>query len=87
MAYLRLISQRLVMTILTLWGLATLVFLMIKLIPGDEAQVAAGPGASPEQVAAVADVQPLTLSTAASPRRQSLRTPGLYVRKTRSGLA
>lgn len=54
MAYLRLISQRLVMTTLTLWGLATLVFLMIKLIPGDEAQVAAGPGASQEQVAAVA---------------------------------
>jgi len=54
MAYLRLISQRLVMTVLTLWGLGTLVFIMIKLIPGDEAQVAAGPGASPEQVAAVA---------------------------------
>ncbi|MET3898915.1 dipeptide transport system permease protein [Devosia sp. UYZn731] len=54
MAYLRLISQRLVMTVLTLWGLATLVFVMIKLIPGDEAQVAAGPGASPEQVASVA---------------------------------
>lgn len=53
MNYLRLVGQRLVMMVLTLWGLATLVFIMIKLIPGDEAQVAAGPGASPEQVAAV----------------------------------
>ncbi|WP_055045675.1 ABC transporter permease [Devosia sp. A16] len=54
MSYLRLVGQRLVMMVLTLWGLATLVFVMIKLIPGDEAQVAAGPGASQEQVAAVA---------------------------------
>lgn len=29
------------MMLLTLWGLATLVFLMIKLIPGDEGQMAA----------------------------------------------
>jgi len=42
------------MSVLTLWGLATLVFVMIKLIPGDEAQIAAGPGASAEQVAIVA---------------------------------
>ncbi|WEK51605.1 MAG: ABC transporter permease [Candidatus Kaistia colombiensis] len=54
MSYLRLIGQRLVMLVLTLWGLATLVFFMVKLIPGDEAQIAAGPGASPAQVAAVA---------------------------------
>ncbi len=54
MSYLRLIGQRLIMTVLTLWGLASLVFIMIKLLPGDEAQVAAGPGASQEQVAAVA---------------------------------
>lgn len=53
MAYLRLIGQRLVMTVLTLWGLASLVFVMIKLLPGNEAQVAAGPGASTEQVALV----------------------------------
>lgn len=53
MSYLRLIGRRLVMMVLTLLGLATLVFIMIKLIPGDEAQVAAGPGASQEQVAAV----------------------------------
>ncbi len=55
MAYLRLIGQRLVMTILTLWGLASLVFIMIKLLPGNEAQVAAGPGASAAQVALVAE--------------------------------
>lgn len=53
MQYLRLVGRRLLMMILTLWGLATLVFIMIKLLPGDEAQVAAGPGASAEQVAAV----------------------------------
>lgn len=53
MSYLRLVGRRLAMMVLTLWGLATLVFIMIKLIPGDEAQVAAGPGASAEQVAAV----------------------------------
>lgn len=55
MLYLRLIAQRLVITVLTLWGLATMVFFMVKLIPGDEAQVAAGLGASPDQVAAVAE--------------------------------
>lgn len=44
---------RLGMTILTLWGLATLVFLMVKLIPGDEAQMAAGADASVEQVEAM----------------------------------
>jgi peptide/nickel transport system permease protein len=54
MSYLRLVGQRLLMLVLTLWGLATLVFFMVKLIPGDEAQIAAGPGASPAQVAAVA---------------------------------
>src|SRR6218665_502912 len=53
-SYLRLVGRWLVMMVLTLWGLAALVFTMIKLIPGDEAQVAAGPGASQEQVAAVA---------------------------------
>jgi peptide/nickel transport system permease protein len=54
MLYLRFIGQRLVITLLTLWGLATLVFFMVKLIPGDEAQVAAGAGATSEQVAIVA---------------------------------
>lgn len=41
------------MMLLTLWGLATLVFVMIKLIPGDEAQMAAGADASAEQIEAV----------------------------------
>lgn len=36
-----------------LLGLASLVFAMIKVIPGDQAQVIAGEGASPEQVEAV----------------------------------
>lgn len=35
------------------WGIATLVFLMIKAIPGDEAQAAAGDTATPAQVEAV----------------------------------
>ncbi len=51
MQRLRLVARRLAFLALTLWGLATLVFLMMKIIPGNEAQVAAGPGASPEQVA------------------------------------
>jgi dipeptide transport system permease protein len=54
MAYLRLIGNRLLMMILTLWGLATVVFMMIKLIPGDEAQIAAGPDATDAQVKIVA---------------------------------
>lgn len=50
MVYLRLVGQRLLLTLLTLWGLATIVFFMVKMIPGDEAQVAAGPGATQAQV-------------------------------------
>ncbi|SMG58113.1 ABC transporter permease [Paraburkholderia susongensis] len=46
-------ARRLVSTVLTLLGLVTLVFAMTKAIPGDEAQVAAGPEASPAQVEAV----------------------------------
>jgi peptide/nickel transport system permease protein len=42
--------RRLALTLLTLCGLATLVFIMIKLLPGDEAQIAAGADASPAQV-------------------------------------
>lgn len=45
--------KRLGLTVLTLWGLATLVFLMIKLMPGDEAQMAAGADASAAQVEAM----------------------------------
>jgi peptide/nickel transport system permease protein len=50
---LRFVARRLGLTLLTLWSLASLVFLMIKAIPGDEAQVAAGPDASLAQVEAV----------------------------------
>lgn len=45
--------RRLGLTVLTLWGLASLVFLMVKLMPGDEAQMAAGADASPAQIEAV----------------------------------
>src|SRR5581483_7443442 len=44
------LARRLGTVVLTLLGLVTIVFLMTKLIPGDEAQVAAGAGATPEQV-------------------------------------
>lgn len=52
-AYTWFLARRLGLVILTLWGLATLVFLMIKMMPGDEAQMAAGPDASPAQIEAV----------------------------------
>ena len=45
--------RRLGFAALTLLGLATIAFVMTKMIPGDEAQIAAGPDAAPEQVAAV----------------------------------
>ncbi|MEU6262520.1 ABC transporter permease [Saccharopolyspora shandongensis] len=44
------LARRLGTALLTVLGLVTLVFAMIKLIPGDEAQVAAGDGATPAQV-------------------------------------
>jgi ABC-type dipeptide/oligopeptide/nickel transport system permease component len=47
---LRFLLRRLGTAVLTLIGLVTIVFAMIKLIPGDEARVAAGEGATPEQV-------------------------------------
>jgi peptide/nickel transport system permease protein len=43
----------LVLLATTLWGIVTIVFLMIKAIPGDEAQAAAGVTATPEQVEVV----------------------------------
>jgi peptide/nickel transport system permease protein len=52
-AYSWFLARRLGLALLTLWGLATLVFLMIKLMPGDEAQMAAGADASAEQIEAV----------------------------------
>lgn len=45
--------RRLGLTLLTLVGLATLVFTMVKLMPGDEAQMAAGADASAAQIEAV----------------------------------
>lgn len=50
----RYLCRRALTTVLTLWALATLVFLMIRLIPGDPARVVAGENATPEQVAAAA---------------------------------
>ncbi|AHK29366.1 ABC transporter permease [Rhodococcus opacus] len=44
------LGRKLGAAILTLVGLATIVFAMTKVIPGDEAQVAAGESATPEQV-------------------------------------
>ncbi|CAN7566937.1 ABC transporter permease [Aminobacter aminovorans] len=52
-AYSWFLGRRLGLTLLTLWGLASLVFLMIKLMPGDEAQMAAGADASAAQIEAV----------------------------------
>ena len=49
----RFLLRRTGLMVLSLVGLMTLIFLMIKLIPGDEALVIAGPDASPEQIAAV----------------------------------
>lgn len=47
------LSRRLGLTLLTIWGLATLVFVMVKLMPGDEAQMAAGADATVAQIEAV----------------------------------
>lgn len=52
-AYLTYFGQRLVVGGMTLLGLMTLVFIMVKVIPGDEARVAAGPEASAAQVEVV----------------------------------
>ncbi|MEA5455728.1 ABC transporter permease [Sinomonas sp. JGH33] len=50
---LRFLLRKAVSSAVTLFGLAAIVFLMVKLIPGDEAKVAAGESASPEQVEAM----------------------------------
>jgi peptide/nickel transport system permease protein len=47
------LARKLAIAVVTLFGLSVAVFFMVKLIPGDEARVAAGENASPEQVAAV----------------------------------
>lgn len=50
---LRYLAKRLIGALATLLTLAATVFILVKLIPGDEARVAAGPDATPTQVAAV----------------------------------
>ncbi|GAB3854293.1 ABC transporter permease subunit [Nocardioides maradonensis] len=47
----RFLIRRVALMVVALWGLATLVFVMTKAIPGDEAAVAAGPTATADQVA------------------------------------
>lgn len=49
----RYLGKRVVATALTLVVLALIVFVLVKLIPGDEARVAAGPTATPAQVDAL----------------------------------
>jgi ABC-type dipeptide/oligopeptide/nickel transport system permease component len=49
----RYLAKRLAGTAVTLLTLAVVVFALVKLIPGDEARVAAGPAASPAQIEAV----------------------------------
>ncbi len=52
-AYALYLGRRMIFAVLTLLGLLALVFLMVKLIPGDEARAAAGPEATPAQIEAV----------------------------------
>lgn len=48
----RLIARRLALGIFVMWGCVTLIFVIIRLAPGDQATVALGPDATAEQVAA-----------------------------------
>ena len=45
------IARRLALTVLVLFGVATLVFSLIHLVPGDPAQAMLGDGASPDDIA------------------------------------
>ena len=49
----RYLAKRILMTVPVLLGVATLVFLLIHLIPGDPAQAMLGEGASPAEIAAL----------------------------------
>jgi len=57
----RYIGRRLLLAIPTLFGVATVVFFLIRLIPGDPAQVIAGEQATPEQVAHIREILGLNL--------------------------
>lgn len=46
----RMIVRRLLIGVFVLWGAATLIFVIVRVAPGDPAQVLLGPDASPEQV-------------------------------------
>ena len=52
---LRYLLRRLLLTVPVLFGVATLVFLLIHLVPGDPAQSMLGEGATPEEVAKLRD--------------------------------
>jgi peptide/nickel transport system permease protein/oligopeptide transport system permease protein len=58
---LRYIGRRLLLAIPTLFGVATVVFFLIRLIPGDPAQVIAGEQATPQQVAHIREILGLNL--------------------------
>jgi dipeptide transport system permease protein len=49
----RYLAKRVLGALVALLTLAVVVFVLVKLIPGDEARVAAGPAATPEQVEAI----------------------------------
>ena len=68
------VCRRLALLVTTLLGIVTIVFLMIKAIPGDEAQAAAGVTATPAQVEVVR--QRLDLNARALQQR-TRRTLGL----------
>ena len=49
----RYLLRRLALTVPVLLGVATLVFLLIHLVPGDPAQAMLGDGAAPQDVSAL----------------------------------
>lgn len=49
----RYLAKRVLGALVALFTLTVVVFVLVKLIPGDEARVAAGPAATPEQIEAV----------------------------------
>lgn len=49
----RYIVRRLLLSILVLWGVVTVVFVLVRVVPGDPAAMMMGPDASPEMIASV----------------------------------